>query len=212
MGTDVHGVFQRLDESTGVWTDIESLYEQQRHYQLFAALAGVRNGTGFAGVATGEAVQPIADQRGLPDDFAVNEDGYHAVADVAYIDPKRRSWRREDDPLEIWIGDHSHSWLTGEEMLAWQPPEVWKCGVMSRAEYEKWDGKTRPESYSGDVMGQLVARIEDNEADKESHPDWTHIRCQWQQDLKTELAYFFDEVSRLVAEHGKVRFVFGFDS
>lgn len=29
---------------------------------------------------------------------------------------------------------------------------------------------------------------------------------------RTELAYFFDEVARLVSEHGEIRFVFGFDS
>lgn len=58
MGTDIHGVFQAFDN--GQWRDVESSYEQDRHYQLFAVLAGVRNGYGFAGVPTGEPVTPIA--------------------------------------------------------------------------------------------------------------------------------------------------------
>ena len=69
MGTDIHGVFQRHDEATGQWHDIPSNYAQDRHYQLFAVLAGVRNGTGFAGVVTGEPVKPIAEPRGYPKDF-----------------------------------------------------------------------------------------------------------------------------------------------
>lgn len=67
MGTDIHGVFQR--HNGAAWEDIASKYQQNRHYQLFAALAGVRNGVGFAGVPTGEAIKPIAEPRGLPADF-----------------------------------------------------------------------------------------------------------------------------------------------
>lgn len=39
-----------------------------RNYDLFAALADVRNGVGFAGVKTGKAIEPIAMPRGIPDD------------------------------------------------------------------------------------------------------------------------------------------------
>ena len=54
MGTDIHGVFQRFDAAAGIWEDVPSKYEQDRHYQLFAVLAGVRNGYGFAGAQTAE--------------------------------------------------------------------------------------------------------------------------------------------------------------
>lgn len=43
-------------------------------------------------------------------------------------------------------------------------------------------------------------------------PAWTHVRCEWFSDLRRELADFFDEVKRLQRDHGRVRFVFGFDS
>ena len=35
---------------------------------VFAALADVRNGYGFAGVPTHEAIKPISEARGLPED------------------------------------------------------------------------------------------------------------------------------------------------
>lgn len=65
MGTDIHGVFQRRNPETKQWEDIPHKYEMNRHYQLFAMLAGVRNGTGFAGVKTGEPVKPISEPRGV---------------------------------------------------------------------------------------------------------------------------------------------------
>ena len=211
MGTDIHGVFQRQD-ATG-WHDVPSRYEQGRHYQLFAVLAGVRNGYGFAGVPTGEAVKPISPPRGLPADFAMADDA-HPLQSLEHMDPRRREWHEKGEPLEIWMGDHSHSWLTGEEILAWaeHAPRVVKIGVLSREEYEAWSRVGAPASYCGDVSGRNVVKINDNAIEKKRTPGWTHIRCTWESSLHEELSYFFDEVARLVTEYGKVRFVFGFDS
>lgn len=211
MGTDIHGVFQR--RNAGRWEDIPSLYEQARHYQLFAVLAGVRNGFGFAGAPTGEAVKPISAPRGLPSDF-VMEDDSHPITSLENMDPWRRGWYEESEALAVWMGDHSHSWLTGAEMLAWaeNAPKLTKVGVLDRETYEKWDGVCRPPAYSGGISGPGVIQVNDNAVEKAATPAWTYIRCSWESDLRTELAYFFDEVARLVAEHGEVRFVFGFDS
>lgn len=213
MGTDIHGVFQRHDKATGRWLDIASKYEQDRHYQLFAVLAGVRNGYGFAGIQTGEPVAPIAEQRGLPADFDLDDDA-HPIAALEYMDPRRQKYQRADEKLEVWMGDHSHSWLTGAEMLDWaeKAPEVVKTGILGRDVYEAWDGKSRPTNYCGGISGRDVVLVNDNDVEKAQTPSWTHIRCHWQSDLRAELAYFFDEVARLIAEHGNVRFVFGFDS
>lgn len=218
MGTDIHGVFQKLTPHG--WEDIPSNYEQNRHYQLFAVLAGVRNGFGFAGVPTGEAVTPISMPRGLPDDFALqtrvgdDEDddeieGYAVSPDC--VDPRRQKWHSPGDLL--FMGDHSHSWLTGSEMLAWaeRAPVITKTGVLSREEYAKWDHASEPESYSGGIMGRDILVVNDD-AISIANPAATHIRVEWRSGLKQELAYFFDEVARLVAEHGEIRFVFGFDS
>jgi hypothetical protein len=216
MGTDIHGVFQRHDKGTGQWQDIASNYHQDRHYQLFAVLADVRNGYGFAGVPTGQAVKPIAEPRGLPADFAVNGDycDSHPLARLEHMDPMRQKYHLADEKLEQWMGDHSHSWLTGAEMLAWYEtaPEVVKTGILGRAVYESWDGKSTPSSYCGGISGRDVVQINDSAVEKEQKPNWTHIRCTWESGLRSELSYFFDEVARLVADHGDVRFVFGFDS
>lgn len=193
MGTDIHGVFQRFNTAIHAWQDIPTFYEQDRHYQLFAVLADVRNGYGFAGVPTGDAVTPIARPRGLPTDFAVKNEEHNG----------------------IWMGDHSHSWLSGPEMLAWveNAPRVVKVGVLDRETYETWDGVSPPNSYSGGVFGKNITVINDNDAEKAAYgAGWTHIRCSWEVSLREELSYFFDEVARLTAEHGNIRFVFGFDS
>lgn len=209
MGTDIHGVFQAFDN--GQWRDVESSYGQDRHYQLFAVLAGVRNGYGFAGVPTGEPVTPIAQPRGLPVDFPMHGDS-HPIAELAHMDPSRRKWHHDGDALEVWMGDHSHSWLTGEEMLAWRPPTVTKVGILSREEYGAWTKQGAPREYCGGVSGGGVKVINDNAVEMSETPTWTHVRVHWECSLTEELAYFFDEVRRLVAEHGKIRFVFGFDS
>jgi hypothetical protein len=216
MGTDIHGVFQRHDAQTGTWHDVPSEYEQNRHYQLFAVLAGVRNGYGFAGVRTGEPTEPIAQPRGYPPDFQVADDTHTLPSMECHT-----LWRREynakhpsPDALYLWMGEHSHSWLTGEEMLAWaeQAPRVVKTGVMHRTEYEKWDHKSEPENYSGGVMGRDVVLVPDNAVVMAKTPHWNYVQVEWEQGLREELAYFFDEVTRLTAEHGRIRFVFGFDS
>lgn len=70
-----------------------------------------------------------------------------------------------------------------------------------------------PEAYCGGVVfGRDVKLVNDSKLEREECPAWTHIRVHWSCGLKEELKYFFDEVQRLVDLHGKVRFVFGFDS
>jgi hypothetical protein len=111
---------------------------------LFRILAGVRGGP------------PIAKPRGLPEDFEVVDGEDHPISDLKFMNPHRSNRHKVKEPLVVWMGDHSHSWLTGEEMLKWY----------------------------------------------ESTPE----------EEKENTAYFFEEVARLVAEHGQIRFVFGFDS
>ena len=67
MGCDIHGIFQAAKD--GKWQDVESTWEQDRHYFLFSWLADVRNGFGFAGVKTYEPVTPLSQPPRLPHDF-----------------------------------------------------------------------------------------------------------------------------------------------
>jgi hypothetical protein len=115
------------------------------------------------------------------------------------------------------MGDHSHSWLTADEMLAWfeNAPETTHEGVLSRRQYEEWDKVSSPEEYCGNIWGTGVVLanfgVLCSPQDWWDQP-WTHVRVSWRAPLHKELAYFFDEVRRLQKEHGEVRFVFGFDS
>ena len=70
-----------------------------RNYDLFAILADVRNGHGFAGCVTGERFNPISEPKGLPDDVS-------------------KKIKKESDK---WDGDgHSHSYFTVKELLDFQ--------------------------------------------------------------------------------------------
>lgn len=187
MGTDIHGKFQKHNERTSDWEEVDTEFQFDRHYQLFVVLADVRNGYGFAGTPSGDQVQPIASPRGLPKDLE------------PFVDM---------DSFEF--GDHSYSWLTADEMLEWyaNAPVVTHCGVLSREAFWQWDKVSPPDAYSLGVSGPGVVVVDRDDV----RDDWTHVRCEWKMPLAEELAYFFDEVARLQKEHGQVRFVFGFDS
>ena len=215
MGCDIHGVFQeRHGNKLPLWVDIESKYEFNRHYQLFAVFAGVRNGFGFAGIPTGDSVDPISEPRGLPDDFVVKNGEDHPVNFEDVLSEIDRECQTDGEEPYVWMGDHSHSWLSGEELIEWRKKDVsaTQCGVLSREEYSKWNGMDRPPSYCGACSGPDTIVIDNTNYGKSCHPNWTHIRCQWNSRLSDELGYFFDEVERLAGEHGSIRFVFGFDS
>lgn len=121
MGSDIHIVIQRQDES-GAWREIvyqDALrdYEvgrrtlvadvpvapacfSERNYPLFGALAGVRWDT-----------KPISTPRGLPEGF-----------DVEQVAPDPEC----DEKEPRWLGDHSFSWLTLDELLAYDWKELAK--------------------------------------------------------------------------------------
>lgn len=91
---------------------IKHAWFNDRYYALFAALAGVRNGFGFAGIPTHQPLVPISEPRGLPDDLLAVAADDHELPDG------------------YWLGDHSHSWLTLREVLDydWDRELVWPDG------------------------------------------------------------------------------------
>ena len=205
MGCDVHGIWQTKKD--GKWVDVESKWEQDRHYFLFSWLAGVRNGYGFAGVPTYTPVKPLSEPRGYPDDFDQSGDE-HPVQDKAVLG-RRAEYIEEGEPPSMFMGDHSHSWLSADEILATTPPDkVWRTGVVPIAFFAEWDGHTPPAEWSGGIMGQDI-RVADSPT--EVKEDTTHVRIWWIAPGDT-LTYFVDEVKRLKELHGEVRLVFGFDS
>lgn len=231
MGTDIHYVFQKkiqdsksqeswetlnLDygfhknETTGDYEDGE--YYIGRHYLLFAVIAGVRNGYGFAGSYRHEPLIPIAQRRGLPD-------GVRDECD-------RPNVPDDSDTTEYCeLGDHSFTWLLGSEILNWFKLErnITMKGILNKKEYYEWDKNDRciPESYSFGVLGDLV-KIYDETIDGNlpykavshlaQYDGITHVRVSWQESINESLSHFRDMIQKVVDEHGEIRMVMGFDS
>lgn len=204
MGCDIHPIVQVLKNNE--WTSIESPRPSGhknpiwaglcgRNYDLFAVLADVRNGFGFAGVLTGERITPISEPRGLPDDFNAEE---QSSSVAKYPD------------CDFWIGDHSFSWLLLKELNTynWKMDHI-KTGVITRKQYEAWDKISPPESWSGHVWGRdVVCTITPTE-------DYTHIQVTWHQTIGERCKEFVEHTLPWLNSLGKddeVRLVFGFDS
>lgn len=92
MGADIHGVLQERYLGSS-WTTIATI-EDDRNYALFAALADVRN---YGGIT------PISEPRGLPEDFEIDGEEHR----MSYTGDK------------VWMGEHSYSWLSINELLKW---------------------------------------------------------------------------------------------
>jgi hypothetical protein len=168
MGTDIHFYVQKKDPETGDWTYAEAppptsefdiswekdhgdkewfrrSWYSGRNYNLFAILANVRNGSGFAGVDTGDGFRTMtSEQRGLPDDFVVTE------------------WMREHDNPEY---GHSANWVSLKEVLdfPWRDLETNHRGVVGEHEFKEWlekGGTGGPSSWSGGVGGRDVRHVD----------------------------------------------------
>src|SRR5678815_3673304 len=140
MGCDIHLRVQKRVGSDWVFVEdqIPDKYSDKGHtrpdvwysgrnYDLFGILAGVRNGRGFAGCDTGDGFIPIAEPRGLPEEFSSE-----------YVD--RVDQEDGDYDYQFWFGDHSHSWLTLAELLNYD----WYQSTRSRGwvngpQFEEWD-------------------------------------------------------------------------
>ncbi len=128
------------DESNSAFTNQPYV---DRNYSLFAILGDVRNGRGFAGVKTGEGFNPIASNRGVPDDAS---DYYkHIVAD--------------------WDADgHSHSYLSMEELenYDWEQQTILQ-GVVHQEGFRQWLDDGEPKYYSGAIWGPNIETVSNRE-------------------------------------------------
>lgn len=169
MGTDIHMHVEAQGTENNRWrkfnrhfsysndiferssTHIDLGWGDTRNYDVFAMMADVRNGRGFAGVDLGDGFIPIAEPRGVP------EDSDYSIQEEA----------------EQWgVDGHSHSYLTLRELLDLEHSGYWENktehrGVMMRAELEqaKQDGivksvkgqnarlSTNPRSWAGGISG-----------------------------------------------------------
>jgi hypothetical protein len=211
MGCDIHPHVER--RVNGHWERIPDAPTSisNRNYDVFAILANVRNGYGFAGHPTGGGLPVIAEPRGLPADIAqplVAGLPYQGHWAAKYPEGDSMERARED------YGDHSQSWLTLAELLAFDwSQDARKYGVVTKAQYEDWDHVTRPESYCGWISGRDIAVGYYDQPD--TLRDATHVCIEWTEKCADLAHAFFDEVIPWLIEQGEpddVRLVFGFDS
>lgn len=111
-----------------------------RDYDMFAILANVRNGSGFAGIKTGDGFHFISDGRGLPADITPAAKQYGCT------------------------GDHSDTWVSLREILEfdWNRTTT-LTGVVNAVEFEQWDRmkewEPQPPGWCGDVSGGSVRHV-----------------------------------------------------
>lgn len=201
MGCDIHGVIQV--NLFGYWRTIAlDLASESRSYDTFAVLAGVRNGSGFAGIKTGEGWKSISEPKGLPEDFRLCDEMCH---------------------LGKWLGDHSHSYLTLQEIEDWienaGPKTYTTYGVVEYKDYIAYvkHGKC-PEDWCASISGRDIVTISEQEA--KIGKTGTHVRMSWERDAKECLFYLFEIYERLKliradyfgVSKENIRIVFGFDN
>jgi hypothetical protein len=138
-------------------------------------------------VRTHTPLAPLSDGRGFPAGFELVNGEDHG---------------------DIWMGDHSHTWLASDEILDAPDQSLTHSGIVTLKQFKNWDGVSEPESYSGGIWGPNVVTSSPDQITEAT----THVQISWSAALLAEVKYFTDEVKRLVAEHGPIRFVFGFDS
>lgn len=219
MGTDIHGRVQRRYNAAGQYEDIGEI-ESGRNYAVFAMLAGVRNGGGFAGVRTHEPIQPISEPRGLPYDLGIKGKDWSQFNDDTITDPKVVNIEYS----EAEFGDHSFSWVTLREVLDWSGwnAQLHRCGYVSRAEYERMvrEGNA-PLEWCGDCFGTSIIKTTRAAVEAGTAPEgWTDVFCEWETPFADSVKVFRLWLDYLHAKWGwlierdpaAIRIVFGFDS
>lgn len=209
------------DEQYDIVPDIpyEQMIYTDRNYSLFAILANVRNGFGFAGSDTGEGFVPITMPKGLPDD--VSEE-VKKVSD------------------EWGCDGHSHSWFTLEELLSYDWTQITvRRGWVNGLQYWDWCRYSRgagesPESWCSSVGGGRVVHLTVDKMDtlikmytedKQTHQEkkkaiekylaHTYCKIEWKQPYYKCVRRFLSDVIPQLIRMGKpdeVRIVFWFDN
>ena len=116
-----------------------------RNYDLFAILAGVRNGRGFAGCDTGDGFNPISKPKGLPEDVSPE---VARKSEEWGVDGHSHSWHTLADLLAYDLTQRTRlrGWVTGPVCEAWrrygrdrgESPKSWCGGVSYKTFPEFW--------------------------------------------------------------------------
>ena len=189
MGTDIH-MFLEVKEG-GFW-NYHSEYNVLANHSLFAILADVRNGMGFAGCDTGDGFVPISNPRGLPEDacFLV------------------------EDKMDN-INFHTHSWLTLDEIINYDYAQTTILrGYVNPREYQLFKNGDKF-SYCGGTTREIVSNSEmDKLLEKSSFGPYTQIEwtSTYREVVGKEWNDFLDIMELINRQYDEARIVFGFDS
>jgi hypothetical protein len=190
-----------------------------RNYNLFAILANVRNGSGFAGIETGKGYNPISLPKGLPSDLS-----YELRQDDDMCDEEG-----EMKPGRYSFGYHDFSWLTVKELIDYNwNQEVKNCGIIGWDAYKERiaNGETgSPESYCGGISGPDIVVIDEEEAvechlreniSKKYKDKKVNVKIWWTEKYHESASIFYTKVlpalQKIDPNPENVRIVFGFDS
>lgn len=237
MGTDIHLLVEKFDGEK--WQEVappfdtgwgylswSPYYESKdfnhgkpdptkRNYNLFAFLADVRNGYGFAGVFTHKKVEPQFPGRGIPDDSSYSEPQYDE--DDNWVSGSRSG-----------LGDHSFTWATVTELLNvdWGV-RFSSGGVVDPSEFKVWRQNGVPDSYRGGISGDGIITWKDTEVyglmvDRDAYRrrengaplDYCFVTWEWN---PLENCHFVQWVRDVLVpmcdgDTDSVRVVMGFDS
>jgi hypothetical protein len=213
----------------------ETAWFTDRNYNAFGILANVRNGTGFANISTGGGFIPIAEPRGWPTDLSPE-------LEKLIYQSEREDDENEEVDIGVMPGDHSESWVTLAELLAYNWDRyARKTGVLDLVTYAEWRETGcvgQPKQWCGGISGPNVVTLDEAKylaasvgAYDDEHqglgmpkvlrlPDGKeiHVRCCWSVSYKEAAGGLY---SRLIPELQKlagdgpaedVRIVFNFDS
>lgn len=131
----------KIDEWNKPYTDHP--YDS-RNYDLFAILADVRNGSGFAGCVTSHGFNPISQPKGLPED--VTDEVRNELEDYGY----------------------GYSYFTLKELKDYDWNQtVTHVGVITEEQYvEMKETGQNPTSRSGGVWGKDIVTVSADTMDK----------------------------------------------
>lgn len=187
-----------------------------RNYDLFAILADVRNGSGFAGVETGKGFNPISMPRGVPKDAS-------------------KEYRKD---VKSWgVDGHSHSYFTVAELLAFDwNQKTTHYGTVGIDQYVVFKKKGKPARWSGGVWGKMIKDVSNKDMDvlvkadfdkfwskwvkKNPNPLWNllphfYTRVEWVETYRESCEWFVSETIPALKKLGdtkEVRIVFFFDN
>ncbi len=199
MGTDIHLAAEVFKD--GRWRLAEVDLPDYRNYRSFAVLADVRNGYTFAGMDSGDPVIPISYPRDFPKDMSLElrkildgEDKEDTLGDEGM----EGFSTNDDEPEFIWLGDHSFSWVTLEELINYDLDQpVTLRGKVSPEAARRWRENREPPNS--------VAAFTSN-------PDF--VSLEWQRPLRESASLVVDLIDALrpLGEPRDVRIIFGFDT